>query len=95
MVQDLIRYDGLKEQVSISDKNISMLEKQVQFAEKQNEDLQAKIRGLVATNKEYETIDEVNQRTIELYKTKSAKLKRQRNVFIYFSAAALLYAVTR
>lgn len=95
MVQDLIRYDGLKEQVSISDKNISMLEKQVQFAEKQNEDLQAKIRGLVATNKEYETIDQVNQKTIELYKTKSAKLKRQRNVFIYFSAAALLYAVTR
>jgi len=90
MVQDLIRYDGLKEQMTVSNTNIDLLKKQITYAEKQNEDLQRKISGLVATNKEYQTIDELNTKTIEIYKTKSAKLKRQRNAFIYFSCAALI-----
>jgi hypothetical protein len=90
MVQDLIRYDGLKERMEVANTNTELLKKQVSYAEKQNEELQRKIIGLAATNKEYQLIDELNTKTIDIYKTKSAKMKRQRNAFIYFSCAALI-----
>lgn len=90
MVQDLIRYDGLKEQMSVIDNNVSLLKKQVESQEKMNEELRSKLNICKATNDEYKLMDETNVQTIETLKLKSSKLKRQRNALLYFTCAAIV-----
>ncbi len=89
MVQDLVRYDGLKEETMRKDESILMLTKQVNAKEVQLGSLRSRLSTCEATNQEYQMIDEANTRTIEILKHKSGKFKRQRNVFIYFSAALI------
>ena len=90
MVQDLIRYDGLKEQMSVIDNNVSLLKKQVESQEKINEDLRSKLNICRATNDEYKLMDETNIQTIETLKFKSSKIKRQRNALLLFSFSAVI-----
>jgi hypothetical protein len=90
MVQDLIRYDGLKQQMSVIDNNVDLLKKQVDSQEKINNDLRLKLNRCEATNKEYQFIDETNIMTIDALKLKSSKLKRQRNALLYFTCAAVI-----
>ena len=95
MVQDLVRYDGLKAQMVTMNSNVELYKKQIDTQETQNNELRRKLNASQATVTEYQTIDEANQRTIEALKTKSGKIKRQRNVFIYFSAALIVGIITK
>lgn len=95
MVQDLVRYDGLKEESVKKDQNIMLLTKQVDASETQLSNLRTKLRSCEATNQEYQMLDEANTRTIEALKRKSGKYKRQRNVFIYFSAALIIGIIAK
>lgn len=90
MVQDLIRYDGLKEQMSVIDNNVSLLKKQIESQEKMNEELRSKLNTCRATNDEYKLMDETNVQTIETLKFKSSKIKRQRNALLLFSFSAVI-----
>lgn len=72
-----------------------MLTKQVDANEVQIGNLRNKLRSCEATNQEYQMLDEANTRTIEALKLKSGKYKRQRNVFIYFSAALIVGLIVK
>jgi hypothetical protein len=90
MVQDLIKYDGDKERIGILNSNLSLKDSYIAKQDSMMSIYQYKVRTYEASIQEYQTIDESNQRIIESLKIRSAKRKRQRNAFMYFSGALII-----
>lgn len=95
MVQDLVRYDITKQEVTELSKSLKLRDEQIAKQDSLALALRKKCIAYQSTITEYQYIDEANTRTISSLKDKQRKTKRQRNGFIYFSTILLTALILR
>lgn len=90
MAQDLVRYDACKAENEILRSVIGVKDSTIDAQEALTLTLRKKNIAYQSTIQEYQSLDEFQSKSLEVLKNKQLKTKRQRNGFIYFSAALIV-----
>lgn len=91
MVQDLIRSDADKSKIKVLTDSLSIQQISLRKQDDLMTEYKRKINVYQSTIEEYKSIDESNQRSIELLNTKNKRYKKQRNGFKIGLGLSLIY----
>ena len=95
MIKDIVRGDGCKSEVDKLNNKITKLNTQIQVQDSINYVLNQKVTAYKATVNEFQSIDDLNQKTIESLNQRINKYKRQRNAFKIFATALLFGLIVK
>lgn len=95
MTQDLIRFDACKTENEILRNVILVKDSTTKVQDELILTLRKKNIAYQSTIQEYQSLDEFQSKSLEILKNKQKKTKRQRNGFIYFSAALIVGLIVK